>query len=193
VCRGPAIGRRVNKPTRRKSPKSFAGRIRRWRRAFRRNRSAPHDWRAPPPKVCRWIVFLEAVRLFTRRGYDWTGRYPAIASAAGRIRAQSFTLDGEAVVCGEDGIAIFNALHRHGTGGRGHPAGVRFIGAQRRGSATGNARQPPGIEFNAHTATRTAPRCSARLRDGLGGDRLEAPGSTLSIRPVPGLDQGQEP
>src|ERR1700722_14862303 len=47
------------------------------------------------------------VRLFTRRGYDWTGRYPAIASAAAKIRAQSFTLDGEAVVCGEDGVAIF--------------------------------------------------------------------------------------
>jgi hypothetical protein len=26
-----------------------------------------------------------------------------------------FTLDGEAVVCGPDGIAIFDALHRHGT------------------------------------------------------------------------------
>jgi ATP-dependent DNA ligase len=29
----------------------------------------------------------ETVRLFTRRGYDWTGRYPAIASAAAKIRA----------------------------------------------------------------------------------------------------------
>jgi hypothetical protein len=57
----------------------------------------------------------ETVRLFTRRGYDWTGRYPAIASAAAKIRAQSFTLDGEAVVCGEDGVAVFDALHRHGT------------------------------------------------------------------------------
>jgi ATP-dependent DNA ligase len=55
------------------------------------------------------------VRLFTRRGYDWTGCYPAIASAAAKIRAQSFTPDGEAVVCGEDGVAIFDALHRHGT------------------------------------------------------------------------------
>jgi bifunctional non-homologous end joining protein LigD len=57
----------------------------------------------------------EAVRLFTRRGYDWTDRYPAIASAAAKLRARSFTLDGEAVVCGEDGVAIFDALHRHGT------------------------------------------------------------------------------
>jgi bifunctional non-homologous end joining protein LigD len=54
------------------------------------------------------------VRLFTRRGYDWTDRYPAIALAADTLRARSFTLDGEAIVCGADGIAVFDALHRHG-------------------------------------------------------------------------------
>jgi bifunctional non-homologous end joining protein LigD len=27
----------------------------------------------------------------------------------------SFTIDGEAVVCGPDGVAIFDAVHRHGT------------------------------------------------------------------------------
>jgi bifunctional non-homologous end joining protein LigD len=31
------------------------------------------------------------------------------------LRARSFTLDGEAVVCGSDGVAIFDALHRRGT------------------------------------------------------------------------------
>jgi bifunctional non-homologous end joining protein LigD len=46
----------------------------------------------------------EAVRLFTRRGYDWTDRYPAIAAAAVKLRAKSFTLDGEAVVVGHDGV-----------------------------------------------------------------------------------------
>jgi ATP-dependent DNA ligase len=57
----------------------------------------------------------DTVRLFTRRGYDWTGRYPAIARAAAKLRARSFTLDGEAVVCGPDGVAVFDALHRRGT------------------------------------------------------------------------------
>jgi hypothetical protein len=38
----------------------------------------------------------DAVRLFTRRGYDWSDRYPAIASAAAKLRAKSFTIDGEA-------------------------------------------------------------------------------------------------
>src|ERR1700749_4305302 len=55
------------------------------------------------------------VRLFTRRGYDGSGRYPAIAVTATLLRARSFTLDGEAVVCGPDGVAIFDALHRRGT------------------------------------------------------------------------------
>jgi bifunctional non-homologous end joining protein LigD len=53
-----------------------------------------------------------AVRLFTRRGHDWTDRYPAIAAASAKLRAKSFTLDGEAVICGADGVAVFDALHR---------------------------------------------------------------------------------
>jgi ATP-dependent DNA ligase len=56
----------------------------------------------------------EKVRLFTRRGHDWSGRYPAIAKAAMKLRARSFTIDGEAAVCGPDGIAVFDALHRRG-------------------------------------------------------------------------------
>jgi bifunctional non-homologous end joining protein LigD len=57
----------------------------------------------------------EAIRLFTRRGFDWTERYPAIAGTAATLRARSFTVDGEAVVCGSDGVAIFDALYRRGT------------------------------------------------------------------------------
>jgi bifunctional non-homologous end joining protein LigD len=37
------------------------------------------------------------------------------AVAATLLRARSFTLDGEAVVCGQDGVAVFHALHRRGT------------------------------------------------------------------------------
>jgi bifunctional non-homologous end joining protein LigD len=54
------------------------------------------------------------VRLFTRRGYDWTDRYPAIAAAAVKLPAKSFTLDREAVVAGADGVAVVDALHRRG-------------------------------------------------------------------------------
>ena len=54
----------------------------------------------------------KVVQLFTRRGHDWTERYPAIASAAAKLRARSFTIDGEAVVSGVDGVAVFDALRR---------------------------------------------------------------------------------
>ena len=40
----------------------------------------------------------EDVRLFTRRGFDWTDRYPAIVRTALALPAKSCTLDGEAVV-----------------------------------------------------------------------------------------------
>ena len=40
------------------------------------------------------------VRLYTRNAYDWTVRLPAIAAAAARIKAKSFTIDGEAVRAG---------------------------------------------------------------------------------------------
>jgi bifunctional non-homologous end joining protein LigD len=37
----------------------------------------------------------ENVRLYTRRGYDWSDRYPAISRAAAKLRARSFTIDGK--------------------------------------------------------------------------------------------------
>jgi bifunctional non-homologous end joining protein LigD len=46
---------------------------------------------------------------------DWSDRYPAIAATAMKLGAQSFTLDGEACVCGPDGVAVFDDLHRRGT------------------------------------------------------------------------------
>ena len=52
------------------------------------------------------------VRLYSRNGYDWTARLTAIAAAAERIKARSFTIDGEAVVLGPDGLSRFDALRR---------------------------------------------------------------------------------
>jgi bifunctional non-homologous end joining protein LigD len=52
------------------------------------------------------------VRLYSRNAYDWTARLPAIAAAADRIKAKSFTIDGEAVVLGPDGLSKFEELRR---------------------------------------------------------------------------------
>jgi bifunctional non-homologous end joining protein LigD len=51
------------------------------------------------------------VRLFTRRGYDWTERYPPISKAVAALRPASVTVDGEAVVCDDAGVAVFEKLH----------------------------------------------------------------------------------
>ncbi|XIA66864.1 DNA ligase [Bradyrhizobium sp. TZ2] len=53
----------------------------------------------------------QCVRLFTRNGNDWIGRFPLITQAALRNRNSSFVIDGEAVVLGVDGISDFNGLH----------------------------------------------------------------------------------
>ena len=53
----------------------------------------------------------DRVRLLTRRGYDWTKRFPRVVDAVKRLRVNSIALDGEAVVCGEDGVSDFNRLH----------------------------------------------------------------------------------
>jgi len=50
------------------------------------------------------------VRCFTRGGYDWADRFPAIVEAARRLRAQSFLIDGEVIVCRPDGLSDFDAL-----------------------------------------------------------------------------------
>jgi ATP-dependent DNA ligase len=44
----------------------------------------------------------DQVRIYTRRGADWTARFPAIVDAALRLKATSFYLDGEGVVCDEN-------------------------------------------------------------------------------------------
>jgi len=62
----------------------------------------------------------ERVRLFTRSGHDWSGRYPLILEAALRNRNTSFVIDGEAVLLGRSGIGP--DLFRHvclGAGGAG--------------------------------------------------------------------------
>jgi ATP-dependent DNA ligase len=57
------------------------------------------------------------VRLITRNGHDWSGRFPLIAEAAGALRARSFLIDGEAVACDRDGVPSFDRLrYRRGDG-----------------------------------------------------------------------------
>jgi bifunctional non-homologous end joining protein LigD len=85
-----------------------------------------------PPVGPQWIHELEhdsyrliarkregRVRLFTRNGFDWTDRYPRISEAMAALRAIQAVIDGEAVWCDRDGLAVFDKLHSRAHDGPG--------------------------------------------------------------------------
>ncbi|MGZ4869679.1 MAG: ATP-dependent DNA ligase [Halobacteriota archaeon] len=53
----------------------------------------------------------DRVRIYTRRGADWTKRFPRIVKAVQRLRASSVLLDGEGIVSDHTGMANFDLLH----------------------------------------------------------------------------------
>ena len=55
------------------------------------------------------------VRLITRNGNDFTARFPMIAPAVAALPARSCVIDGEAIVCDENGLAIFELIRGHGS------------------------------------------------------------------------------
>jgi bifunctional non-homologous end joining protein LigD len=52
----------------------------------------------------------EAVKVFTRRGHDWTNRFKKIADDAWHIAAGSAIIDGEVAVPAADGTTDFSVL-----------------------------------------------------------------------------------
>ncbi|MBR1211273.1 non-homologous end-joining DNA ligase [Bradyrhizobium sp. JYMT SZCCT0180] len=52
----------------------------------------------------------EAVKVFTRRGHDWTDRFKKVANDAWHISAGSAVIDGEIVVPAADGTTDFSVL-----------------------------------------------------------------------------------
>lgn len=52
------------------------------------------------------------VNLLTRRGLDWSRKFPAICKAIAKLPAKTALIDGEAVVEGEDGITSFSLLQQ---------------------------------------------------------------------------------
>jgi bifunctional non-homologous end joining protein LigD len=58
----------------------------------------------------------EAVKIFTRRGNDWTKRFKKVAHDAWRIKASSAIIDGEIVVPAADGTTDFSVLQNELSG-----------------------------------------------------------------------------
>jgi bifunctional non-homologous end joining protein LigD len=87
--------------------------------------------RRTPPTGDRWLSEIKhdgyrvqaqleggRPRLFTRRGYDWTPRFAALAGALRELPANNLILDGEVIVQGETGVADFDALQADLAAGR---------------------------------------------------------------------------
>src|ERR1700675_4492978 len=112
----------------------------------------------------RLIVRREdaTVRLWTRNAVDYSNRMPTIVAGAARLKADSFTIDGEAVVIGADGLSRFDELRR-AAGARvaflyafdllelnGEDLREQPLLARRKALATLLRRSQDGIVFNEH-------------------------------------------
>jgi bifunctional non-homologous end joining protein LigD len=50
------------------------------------------------------------VRLITRNANDFTDRFPFIAMTVGSLSVRSCLIDGEAIVCDKNGLAVFELI-----------------------------------------------------------------------------------
>jgi bifunctional non-homologous end joining protein LigD len=78
-----------------------------------------------PPSGANWIHEIKhdgyrlmarkdsvGIRLITRRGNDWSERFPLVVEAVNQLKVRSCLIDGEVVCCDEKGLARFDVLRR---------------------------------------------------------------------------------
>jgi bifunctional non-homologous end joining protein LigD len=78
-----------------------------------------------PPSGSNWIHEIKhdgyrlmarrdpvGILLITRRGNDWTTRFPLVVEAVNHLNVRSCLIDGEVVCCDERGLAIFSTLRQ---------------------------------------------------------------------------------
>jgi len=117
-----------------------------------------------PPKGQDWIheikydgyrmlasVSGKSVRLYTRNGLDWTGRFQPIADALAALNLKDALIDGEAAVAQADGRTDFTALQRsleNGAGAR-SGAGVSYFAFDLLAKGEADLRKTPLLERKA--------------------------------------------
>jgi ATP dependent DNA ligase domain len=101
------------------------------------------------------------VRLITRAGNDLSGRFPFIGMPVGKLPVRSCLIDGEAIVCDENGFAVFELIRRHGAFASAVHCGASRLKGERRCSrnyCAGHIRASSLMSI----LPRTARLCSAR-------------------------------
>jgi bifunctional non-homologous end joining protein LigD len=81
-----------------------------WARHRRRRRLNPGDRQDGYRLIARRDSL--GIRLFTRNSHDRSRRYPLIVEAVNHLRVRSCLIDGEAVACDGNGLAVFERLRR---------------------------------------------------------------------------------
>ena len=111
----------------------------------------------------------ERVKLYSRPGNDLIYRLPLIVEAVAKLRSRSCIIDGEAVACGDDGIASFDRIRY-----RRHDAGVSLyafdlieldgddlrrdpLAVRKATLASLLRRAAPGLRFNEHLDNEDGP------------------------------------
>jgi bifunctional non-homologous end joining protein LigD len=101
-------------------------------------------------------------RLISRNGYDLADRFPLGTAAVAALPVKSCVIDAEAIVCDDDGLAIFDLIRGHGQNGQAilcafdllelNGEDLRRSPIEERKHALANAlyRNHEGIAFNAH-------------------------------------------
>ena len=172
-----------------------------------------------PPSGSNWIHEIKhdgyrlmarrdsvGIRLITRRGNDWSDRFPLVVEAVNHLKVRSCLIDGEVVCCDERGLARFDVLRRR------RNEAVAFLYAfdlleldgtdlrrEPHRDAQGDAGERPAEEPTGPAAERApgarlrADGFPARLPARLRGHRLQAARLALPLRPLAGLAQVQEP
>jgi bifunctional non-homologous end joining protein LigD len=56
-----------------------------------------------------------SIRLVTRNGYDFADRFPLVTAAIEELPVKSCIIDGEAIVCDDSGLAVFDLIRGHAT------------------------------------------------------------------------------
>ena len=84
------------------------------------------------------------VRLITRVGNDFSSRFPFIAMAVGKLPVSSCLIDGEAIVCDENGLAVFDLIRGHGSKASAVLCAFDLLELDGPGSAAAGDRNPKG-------------------------------------------------
>jgi hypothetical protein len=71
------------------------------------------------------------VRLITRNGNDFTDHFPFIVMAVKSLPARSCVIDGEAIVCNEKGLAVFELIRRNRCSDPNDRVGLRGLDSAR--------------------------------------------------------------